>query len=147
MMGGQAKIEGQIMATRNPTDPVANQINQAVQQLVNQTFGKYSRNEAWTPAMNIYQLPGRLEVCVDLAGIDRRQVDIQVHPGTLRIRGSRLAPDPPGHGEGPMRILSMEIDYGPFCRVLEIPKEVDLQRVESRYRDGMLWITLPFRRS
>lgn len=93
--------------------------------------------------MNIYQLPGRLEVCLDLAGIDRQQIDVQVHPGTLRIRGTRLAPDPPSHDDGPLRILSMEIDYGRFSREMTIPQNVDLQRVESRYRDGMLWITLP----
>lgn len=133
------------MAKRDPTDPIVNQINQAVQHWMNQSFGKYSRSEAWNPAINIYQLPDRLEVCVDLAGVERNRLDIEVHPGQLRIAGTRLAPDPPGHDRGPMRILSMEIDYGPFRRVLAIPREVDLSRVESRYRDGFLWIILPLR--
>jgi len=131
------------MTQRHPADPLANQLNQTVQHLVNQAFGKYSRDEAWSPAVNVYQLPGRLELCVDLAGVDRRELDIQVQTGRLSIRGTRRAPQPPHHPDGPMRILSMEIDYGPFRRIIAIPNEVDLEHVESSYRAGMLWIVLP----
>jgi HSP20 family protein len=39
--------------------------------------------------------------------------------------------------------MEMEIDYGPFERVLELPSDVDPDRVEAKYRDGLLWIYLP----
>lgn len=110
-------------------------------------FSRFSAAEAWAPAVNVYQLKGRLEICVDLAGIERDAIDVRVEPGRVSIRGVRPAPDPPAYqDETPLRILSMEIDYGPFCRTITIPDHVDLNRVESAYREGMLWITLPLKR-
>ena len=112
-----------------------------------QSFRRFSPTEAWSPAINVYQAPDRLEVAVDLAGIDREQIDVRMEPGRLSIRGVRQAPEPPRReGEAPMRIVAMEIDYGPFSRTLQIPENVDLPRTTSQYRDGILWITLPLRR-
>lgn len=118
-----------------------------------QSFSRFSSTEAWSPAVNIYQLADRIEIAVDLAGIEREQIDVTVEPGRLLIRGHRPAPDPQGlagdaegsEGDQPMRILTMEIDYGPFSRVIAIPEQADLSRVSSEYREGMLWITLPMR--
>jgi HSP20 family molecular chaperone IbpA len=39
----------------------------------------------------------------------------------------------------------MEIDYGRFERVLELPAEVDPNRVSAEQRDGLLWVDLPLR--
>ena len=101
--------------------------------------------EAWAPAVNVYQLPGRLQVCVELAGVEPDQIDVRVEPGLLRITGARPAPDPrpEERAGGPMRILDMEIDAGMFQREVRLPADVDLSRVESRYEQGLLHVTLP----
>lgn len=114
-----------------------------------QSFSRFASTEAWSPAVNIYQLEDRLQVAVDLAGIERNRIDARVEPGRLLIRGVRPAPEPPhdpSEGAQPMRILTMEIDYGPFARSIAIPENVDLASVSSEYREGMLWITLPLKR-
>ncbi|MEX2543572.1 MAG: Hsp20/alpha crystallin family protein [Phycisphaeraceae bacterium] len=107
-----------------------------------------SSGQAWSPAVNVYQLPGRLEVCVELAGVSSEGIDVRVEPGLLRVRGVRRAPDPRPEAAkaGPMRILDMEIDAGPFLREVRLPAEVDLERVESRYEQGMLRVVLPLKR-
>jgi HSP20 family protein len=94
--------------------------------------------------MNVYQMPDRVELCLDLAGVDKRTIEVRVEPGRLLIRGYRHAPQP--HREGPegMRLLRMEIDHGSFGRAMSIPEAVDLSKVESEYRDGILWVRLPF---
>ena len=125
----------------HPPEPFAMVVSQAFY-----GFSRFCAAEAWSPAVNVYQLKGRLEVCVDLAGIDREAIDVRVEPRRLTVRGVRAAPDPPTHDDdSPMRIVTMEIDYGPFCRSITIPDRVDLRKVESAYRDGMLWITLPLK--
>jgi HSP20 family molecular chaperone IbpA len=50
----------------------------------------------------------------------------------------------PGH-QGPhrVRIHLMEIDHGGFCREVELPEDVDKDRIAANYRNGMLWIELP----
>jgi HSP20 family protein len=133
-----------------------------VEHAVYRSFSQFAQTEVWSPAVNVYQVPGRVLVCVDLAGIERDKIDVRIEPGRLTISGVRNAPEPdqqnqpsaaaptpgapgsPGpHGQ--MKILSMEIDYGAFCRQVPVPNQIDLDRVNSEYRAGILWITLPLK--
>lgn len=132
------------MARRSTTSRPAGSV---VTGLVYQAVSTFSTDPQWSPPINVYQRAHRLEVCVELAGVDREQVDVHVEPGRLTIRGARRTPDPPGRGgkrpQGPMRILAMEIDHGRFSRVIAIPNQVRLDRVQSTYREGLLWVILP----
>jgi HSP20 family protein len=138
---------GHDMGKRQPPDEfaeIAGQINQMVGQLWRWHFGEFSGRESWQPPVNVYQVDRCLEVCVELAGMQRQQIDVQVEPGRLVIRGIRQAPEPTRRHKK-LRILSMEVDHGPFCRVIRLPDQVDLARVQSNYDQGMLWIHLPLR--
>lgn len=108
-------------------------------------FGEFSPRDSWTPAINVYRMERSIEVCADLAGLDKRDIDVQVEPGRLIVRGVRRAPDPSCHDEAKLRIISMEIDHGTFCREVPLPEHVDLSRALSRYENGMLWVSLPLR--
>jgi len=44
-----------------------------------------------------------------------------------------------------MRILTMEIDHGVFCRQIGLSDQVDASKIDSRYENGLLWIILPLR--
>lgn len=136
------------MAKQHPPDDVvqiASHLTQMANQLWRWHFGEFSSSDAWSPSVNLYHLPRRVEVCVDLAGVDRKLLDVRVEPGRLTIRGMRQAPEPPRDPEQPLRIIAMEIDHGPFCRVVSLPDRVDLSAVESEYVNGLLWIRLPLR--
>jgi len=133
------------IASRHPSGSAHGRINTIVGQMITRVSGRFSTSEAWSPPINIYQLTGQLEICVDLAGVQRSKIDVNVKPGCLIIRGVRRAPDPPDHQRDPMKIITMEIDHGPFCREVKLPENIDLKQVDSEYRDGMLWIILPFK--
>lgn len=106
----------------------------------------YSCEGSWVPAANIYRQADRILVCVDLAGMQRKDIDVQVAPGVLTVRGDRPTPHLPTTNRQVDHIANMEIESGRFCRQLPIPKNVQLDGVSSTYRDGMLWIQLPIRR-
>jgi HSP20 family protein len=100
----------------------------------------------WQPAINAFQCDRGLRICVDLAGVDRSQVELLVDPQRLAIRGTREAPEPTDD-EGPaVQMIAFEIDYGPFERVVELPLPVDVARVKAEQRNGLLWIELPFKK-
>lgn len=120
-------------------------VDQAMNQLASGNFSRFRVADRWTPAVNIYRLPDRLEVCVDLAGVDRKSIDMHVEPGRLTVRGVRPTPAP-CHEPGPRgQIIVMEIEHGPFERTLPLPREVNLDAVEAEQCNGMLWIRLPLR--
>jgi HSP20 family molecular chaperone IbpA len=37
----------------------------------------------------------------------------------------------------------MEIESGPFVRILKFPRDIDTEKVTARQENGLLWITLP----
>lgn len=136
---------------RKPPGKHSGLIGVVVDHAVYRSFSQFSQAQAWSPAVNIYQVGKVLHVCVDLAGIDRDKIDVRIEPGRLKVSGVRHAPEPmpadPAlpHLDVDMKIHSMEIDYGSFCRELPVPREVNLDGVQSEYRQGMLWIRLPLK--
>lgn len=141
-----------MMASRKPpTKHTSGLVGVAVEHAAYRSFSQFAQTEAWTPAVNIYQIGKRLHVCVDLAGIERDQIDVRIEPGRLSITGIRHAPEPTQQQGGSsvsdidMKILSMEIDHGTFRREIPVPRTVNLDQVESEYRSGILWITLPLK--
>lgn len=105
--------------------------------------GLQPRDLTWQPAMNIYAYADRFEVCVDLAGVRKQDIKVEVEPQRLVVRGHR---QPPGSGCEPSsccRILAMEIADGSFERLVELPVTVDTERVVAKQDNGWLWVTLP----
>ena len=102
---------------------------------------------AWEPAINAYRCENCIRICVDLAGVDRSQIDLIVEPRRLVIRGTRDLPEPT-EGEGcPLKWLAMEIDYGLFIREVPLPAEVEIEQTHAEQRNGLLWISLPLKES
>ncbi len=97
----------------------------------------------WQPAVNVYAHGDRLEVCVDLAGVRKQDIKVDVEPRRLVVHGHREPPDCGSERKACGRVLAMEIADGPFQRVLELPVVVDTSKVEARQDNGWLWITLP----
>ena len=106
-------------------------------------FSDFRAPRAWQPNVNAYRCEHCLRICVDLAGVDRGAIELVLVPGRLTISGRRALPEP-SHGEGhAMQVLAMEIDHGPFERVIDLPHGIEPARVTAEQRNGLLWITLP----
>jgi HSP20 family molecular chaperone IbpA len=98
---------------------------------------------AWRPAINAFRCETAVSICVDLAGIDKSLIDLQVEPRRVTVRGSRDAPEPIDQA---VQMLALEIDYGPFERQVELPAEVDVEQARAEQENGLLWIYLPLKR-
>jgi HSP20 family protein len=91
------------------------------------------------PAVNLWADENALYVEVDLPGVDAEKFDISVVEGNrLTIKGERPVVDLPNavwHRQ--------ERGYGTFTRELTLPTLVDADKVEARYENGVLKLTLP----
>lgn len=82
--------------------------------------------------------PPSFTVVVEIAGVDPDQVNVTAAERMLRISGERRREDCDG------RVFQqMEIEYGPFERVVHLPEDVDLSQAEARYERGLLAIVVP----
>ena len=105
--------------------------------------------EAWAPNVNLYENDTFYLVCVDLAGVDKEKIDLEIADQKLTIRGTRQVPmfeAPPGGESMRVRVHLMEIDHGAFVREVEIPQDVQREKVNASHRNGLLWIELPKKR-
>jgi len=119
-----------------------------VTQIWHWNFRHYPVQDTWNRSINVYHLAGQLEICVDLvAGVARESIELLVEPRRLTLRSVRRIPEPEQNENKPMRIVSMELDHGPYYRTIQLPGSVDTTRVKSHYTVGLLWIRLPLRKN
>lgn len=93
--------------------------------------------------MNAYRCENCIQVCFDIAGVEKADIDLRIEPTRLVLHGTRRTPEPASSEGRPRQILAMEIDHGPFARELRLPAEVIPDKVSAEQRDGLLWIKLP----
>lgn len=123
---------------------VVRQMGKMMDQMQKGYFNFYPA-ETWTPAVNLYENDIGYIVCVDLSGVDKEKIELVVADGQLKLRGQRAVPAVPdgeARAKG-LRVHLMEIDYGPFCREVGLPADVDQERIRATYVNGMLWVELP----
>lgn len=116
-----------------------------VYQFTRVQFTHAPRPDGWTPPMNAYRCPKGFAICVDLAGVSKDEISLHVERRLVRLEGNRQIPEPKGKEEEPMQILAMEVDAGPFSREVTLPMDVEPEAVRAEYKEGFLWIYLPYR--
>jgi HSP20 family protein len=90
------------------------------------------------PPVNIFRQGEDVVVIMELPGIDKEDVDIQVHGNRLRISGKKTIQ----YEEG-ASLHRRERIAGSFDRTIAIPIEVDVDRVKAEYHNGVLALMLP----
>lgn len=95
----------------------------------------------WRPPADLYETPDEVVLKVELPGVALEELQVTLFEDVLVIQGSRSCPLP--HGEGTaIRFLAAEIRYGPFRLEVPVPPSLDRDRVNARYADGFLFVTL-----
>jgi HSP20 family molecular chaperone IbpA len=124
---------------------IQTELGQLAYELTKVNFSQFYAGQAWAPDINVYRCKDSIQICVDLAGVERSGIDVQVEPGRLVIRGERPPPEPKGSDCQTLQVLAMEIDYGPFERHVMLPPEFAIESVTAKQSNGLLWINLPLR--
>src|SRR5215216_7412929 len=91
----------------------------------------------WTPAADIYETESGYLIAMDLPGIDREALEIDINDGRLVVKGTR----PIAHS----RQHRTERPRGKFLRTYSVPGSVDQAKIAAEYKDGVLQISLPKR--
>ena len=93
----------------------------------------------WTPHVDVYETPEAIVVKVELAGVDKENVKVQVNEKALLIIGKRVD----SQKEQRQNLHIAEIPYGRFLRRIELPKNVEENSVTAQFDRGYLKITVP----
>src|SRR2546428_7971971 len=83
----------------------------------------------WEPNTDVYVTDNGLVIKVELAGMRSENLEITVEGNRIRIRGER----PDGCRSSKCSFLVMNISYGPFESILELPSGYDLSLAKPPY--------------
>lgn len=90
------------------------------------------------PPINVFQKGDDLVAVVELAGVKKDDLEIQVKENLIRIAGKKAIDYDPN-----VSIHRRERAVGDFDRTLTLPIAVDPDGVKAEYRDGVLAIFIP----
>ena len=95
----------------------------------------------WSPRIDVQQRGDALQVCADLPGVRKEDVNIDLTAEGLTTTGERREEREEGGREQGYR--SIERSYGRFYRTIPLPKGLKTEELKAQMQDGVLQITIP----
>ena len=99
----------------------------------------FSEEREFAPAFDVSETDKELIVKADVPGMDKEDINISLSDGLLTITGEKKK-EKEDKNEN---YHCVEMRYGKFSRTMRLPVEVDTEKVDATYKDGVLKITLP----
>jgi len=90
------------------------------------------------PPINVFQQGDNLVAIIELAGVNKSDLEIQAKDRTIRISGKKNVAFPEK-----VSLHRRERLSGIFDRTLTVPIEIDAARIKAEYRDGVLALFIP----
>jgi HSP20 family protein len=92
------------------------------------------------PQINIGSTDDSIEIVAFAPGLDPAAIDVSIDKGLLTISGERKLAEHERNDEE--RTYSRERFAGSFRRVIELPQHADPDKVQARYTNGCLAISI-----
>lgn len=92
------------------------------------------------PETDVMETEREIRVSVEMPGLKRDNIDIDIENNVLTIRGEKRDERTEGE-EGKYHIA--ERRYGTFARSFVLPRDVDAENIQARFEDGVLQVSIP----
>jgi HSP20 family protein len=104
-------------------------------------FGAFATPEsvAWSPKIDVFERDNRLVTRVDLPGMKKEEVSVEVTDGHLALSGERKRETE----EKKDNFYRSEREYGSFYRSVPLPEGVKLEDVKATFSEGVLEVSVP----
>ncbi len=93
----------------------------------------------WIPSIDLSETNKEYIVRAEIPGVDPKDFDISLSNNVLTIKGERKHEKETKEED----FHRIERAYGSFVRTIQLPGEVDENKVKAKYKDGVLEIILP----
>jgi HSP20 family protein len=93
----------------------------------------------WSPKIDVFEKENRLITRVDLPGMKKEDVSVEVADGHLTLSGERKREVE----EKKDNYYRSEREYGSFYRAVPLPEGVKLEDVKATFADGVLEVSVP----
>jgi len=94
---------------------------------------------SWLPRVDVFEKENRLITRVDLPGVKKEDVKVEVTDGYLALSGERKVEKE----EKKDNVYRTEREHGSFYRTVPLPEGVTLEDVRATFADGVLEVSVP----
>jgi len=94
---------------------------------------------AWTPRLDVNETDKDIFVDVELPGIEKKDVKVELKDNVLTISGERNQEKKSENQE----CCRVERHYGKFERVISLPESVDSGKISAEFKNGILGLKIP----
>jgi len=95
--------------------------------------------DMWNPAVDLYEKDDYFVIKAELPGVDKKDISIDLKDRVLTLSGERLYENEAKEENYYRR----ERSYGKFQRAFTLPADVDSDRINAKFKDGLLRIEVP----
>jgi HSP20 family protein len=94
---------------------------------------------SWSPRLDVSETENGLEIVADLPGMEKKDIKVSLEDNLLTIQGERKEEKESKEKQ----YHTIERRSGSFYRALRLPVEVEKDKVEAGFKDGVLTLRLP----
>ena len=114
-----------------------------VEQMMHQAFSHSLENGSsrlsYSPLMNVSETESGYLIMMDLPGVEKKDVNVNLSNGILTVSGERKTSE---NGDDNNHIWH-EISYGAFSRSFELTSDIVEEKIKAKFNNGVLSITIP----
>ncbi|MBC8376020.1 MAG: Hsp20/alpha crystallin family protein [FCB group bacterium] len=97
------------------------------------------RSSLWRPAMDAIEAEKNFELSFSLPGFEKDDITVSVKNNTLNLKATKAEIK---EDEGP-KYLTREIARGSYERDIELPENVNTDKIAAEYKSGILTLSIP----
>jgi HSP20 family protein len=98
-----------------------------------------AQEREWSPAIEVFEKEDKYVIRAELPGLKEEDVEVSVSDETLTMKGEKKTE----HEVKEEEYHWSERTYGSFLRTIRLPSNVDAEKIEAEYENGIMEITLP----
>jgi HSP20 family protein len=137
------KSNDTLAVRQRETDPFM-RLRQNIDRMFDNVLGDWTGrmnmfDRAFMPTVDVRETAKEIRVTAELPGLEQKDIEVSLLNGALWIKGEKHEE----HEEEKGEIYRCERQYGSFQRMVELPAEVDADKIKASFKKGVLNVTLP----
>ena len=117
-------------------EPFFDTVRENLEKLVKDSY--WTDNGMYQPLTEIRENNNEYNVKLQLPGMNKEDIEVELNDNTLTVRAEKKFTE----AKEDEKIHMSEFSYGQFVKSIEFAKDIDAEKSESEYKNGILNITL-----
>jgi len=101
--------------------------------------GLQTEEGSFIPSINVKETEDAFEVSAEVPGLKPEDIKVEYDDGVLTLSGEKK--EEREEEQGNYHVI--ERRFGSFSRSVRLPKDVDVEKLQAKHKDGVLTVTLP----